>query len=69
MALYKSTILYERGVIKKLAARFNVTDRTVTNAMRFVTEGEQPDLIRATAIKEYGCVLTTRPIIKSNSNT
>ena len=54
MALYKSTILYERGVIKKLAARFNVTDRTVTNAMRFVTEGEQPDLIRATAIKEYG---------------
>lgn len=37
MALYKSTILYERGVIKKLAARFNVTDRTVTNVMRFVT--------------------------------
>lgn len=62
MSTYKSEILYKRGVIPRVAKRFGVTEATVRNAFRFSTEGEQPDLIRKTAIKEYGCVLTQTPI-------
>lgn len=63
MKAIKATILYERGVIPKLAKRFGVTERTVRSALRCVTEGEQPDLIRMVALKEYGCVLRKKPII------
>lgn len=63
MTIYKARILYDKGVIKKLAADFSVSDHTVRNALRFVTEGEQPDLIRKAAIKYYGCVMTKKPII------
>lgn len=62
MAILRPKILYERGVIPKLAKRFSVTENTVRNALRFTTEGEQPDLIRQIAIKEYGCVISQRPI-------
>lgn len=62
MAIYRHRILYEKGVIPRIAKRFGVSDNTVRYALRFVTEGDQPDLIRSTAIKEYGCVLQTKPI-------
>lgn len=62
MAIYRHRILYEKGVIPRIAKRFGVSDNTVRYALRFVTEGEQPDLIRSTALKEYGCVLQTKPI-------
>lgn len=62
MAIYKHRILYEKGVIPKLAKRFGVTENTVRNALRFTTEGEQPDLIRTIALKEYGCALSQKPI-------
>lgn len=59
----KPKILYERGTVVKLAKRFGVTEATVRLALRFATEGEQPDLIRQIALKEYGCVLQRRPIV------
>ena len=65
MAIYRHRILYEKGVIPKLAKRFGVTENTVRNALRFTTEGEQPDLIRSTALKEYGCALSAKPLTLS----
>lgn len=62
MTIFRHRILYEKGVISKLAKRFNVSDHTIRNALRFSTEGEQPDLIRKTALEEYGCVLSKKPI-------
>lgn len=59
----KPKILYERGTVVKLAKRFGVTEATVRLALRFATEGEQPDLIRQVALREYGCVLQRRPIV------
>ena len=53
MTIYKARILYDKGVIQKLAKHFSVSDHTVRNALRFVTEGEQPDAIRNAAIKYY----------------
>lgn len=53
----KPRILYEKGVIKKIANRVGVTEATVRLALRFATEGEQPDLIRKIALTEYGCML------------
>lgn len=64
MAIYRHRILYEKGVIPKLAKRFGVSENTVRNALRFITEGEQPDLIRSTALKEYSCALVGKPISK-----
>lgn len=63
MALYKSRILYEKGVIPKIAKEFNVSENTVRNALRFVTEGEQPDAIRTSALKYYGCALVKKMIM------
>ena len=51
MSLYKARILYEKGVIPKLAKYFGVSEHTVRNALRFVTEGEQPEAIRNEALK------------------
>jgi len=62
MTEYKHRILYERGVISKIAKQFNVADATVRNALRFATEGEQPDKIREAALSAYSCKLTKRPI-------
>lgn len=62
MTIFKHRILYEKGVISKLAVRFNVSEHTVRNALRFSTEGDQPDLIRKVALEEYGCVLAKKPI-------
>ena len=62
MALYKHRILYEKGVVGKLAKRYSVSVQTIRAALRFATEGELPDLIRQTCIKEYGGVVSRRPI-------
>ena len=62
----KPKILYERGTIVKLAKRFGVTEATVRLALRFATEGEQPDLIRQIAINEYGCLLQKKQIVITN---
>lgn len=62
-------ILYEKGVIALLAKRVGVTEQTVRLALRFATEGDQPDLIRQIALEEYGCVLVKKPIIIKKSKT
>lgn len=62
MTIFRHRILYEKGVISQLAKRFSVTPTTVRNALRFATEGDQPNLIRKVALEEYGCVLSTKPM-------
>lgn len=62
MSLCKPRILYEKGVIPKLARHFGVTEHTVRNALRFVTDGEQPEAIRKEALKNYGCALVKKPL-------
>ena len=39
-------ILVERGSVKKLAILFEVSEQTVRNALRYITEGEMPERIR-----------------------
>lgn len=62
MITHKVQILYPKGVISALAADFSVTPATVRNALRFSTVGEQPDLIREKAIKDYNCVISNVPL-------
>ena len=62
MAYYRHRILNEKGVIPQLAKRYNVSENTVRYALRFATEGEQPDLIRKVALEEYGCALSQKPL-------
>lgn len=62
MAIYRHRILYEKGTVPKLAKRFGVCENTIRYALRFYTEGEQPDLIRKVALEEYGCVISTKPM-------
>ncbi len=64
---YKDKILYDKKVIPLLAERFKVSRPTIRNAFRFATEGEQPDLIREIACKEYGCVRKRIPVLTSNN--
>lgn len=59
--MYK-ILLPERGYLQKLAKDVGVTTRTVQYALRFVSEGDQPDLIRERAIKFYGGILIKRPV-------
>lgn len=65
MTLYKARILYEKGVIPKIAKEFKVSENTVRNALRFVTEGEQPDAIRKFALEYCGCALMKKPIMQT----
>lgn len=44
----------KHGTITKLATELGVNERTVRQALRFATEGEQPDLIRQKAVLNYG---------------
>ena len=62
MVISRPRILYERGVIPRIAKRVGCTEATVRRALRCVREGEQPDLLRKVAINEYGCVLQRKPI-------
>lgn len=57
-------ILVETGEKKKLAEYFNVTQQTVRNALRGITEGEQPNRIRSEALKRGG-VEQKRRIVRS----
>lgn len=59
-------ILVETGEKKKLAEYFGVTQQTVRNALRSLTEGEQPDRIRAEALKRGGAVCKRRITRKIN---
>lgn len=59
-------ILVETGEKKKLAEYFGVTQQTVRNALRGLTEGEQPDRIRAEALKRGGAVSKRRITRKIN---
>ncbi len=62
MAITKPKILYERGVIQKMAKAFNVSEQTIRSALQFNTTGELPDKIRKEAIELYGGVLIKKPI-------
>ena len=54
--------MYEKGTVQKMAKAMGVSEGTIRNALRFVTEGEQPDKIRKEAIELYGCALVSKPI-------
>lgn len=47
-------ILVERGSVKKLARFFEVSEQTVRNALRYITEGEMPERIREKALSSGG---------------
>jgi DeoR/GlpR family transcriptional regulator of sugar metabolism len=47
-------ILVERGSVKKLATLFEVSEQTVRNALRYITEGETPERIREKALSSGG---------------
>lgn len=49
-------ILVARGEVQRISKLFNVTDQTVRNALKFITEGDEPDKFRAEAIKGGGKV-------------
>lgn len=54
-------ILVARGEVQRIAALFEVSDQTIRNALKFITEGEEPDRYRKEAIKGGGKI-TGRPI-------
>ena len=59
----KTKILYGRGVVRKLMKEFGVSDNTVRQALKFVTEGEQPEAIRRYALKYLGCKVAVEKIL------
>ena len=58
MAIYRYRILYEKGVITKLSVKFQVTEATVRNALRYSTDSKQAKDIRSEALKNYACQRT-----------
>lgn len=62
---YRQRILYPRGTVPALAKRFGVSEVTVRSALRFATEGEQPNLIREAAIRDFGAKMAKVPVIGS----
>lgn len=59
--VYRYKILCDKGVIPRLAKRFDVSPQTIRAALRFSTASEQSDLIRQTALREYCCALVQTP--------
>lgn len=55
MAIYRHRILYEKGVISKLAAQFNVCEASVRNALRYSSDSKQAKEIRTEAVKNHAC--------------
>lgn len=55
MAIYRHRILYEKGVITKLAEDFSVHESTVRNALRYSTDSTQARDIRNAAVQNYAC--------------
>jgi hypothetical protein len=47
-------ILIFNGDTKRLAKQFGVSTQTVRNALRFITVGDLPDMIRLEAIRRGG---------------
>lgn len=62
MAKYRYQILAKRGAMEEIAKRMNVTTRTVYNALRYITAGEQADTIRQIAICEFDGVEIKKPL-------
>lgn len=62
-------IIVDRGEVIRIATLFNCTDQTVRNALRFVTEGEQPDRIRAEAIRSGGVLRKRQISLKTELST
>lgn len=58
-------ILVERGMVQNLARLFETTPQTVRNALRYHTEGELPDRIRAEAIKQGGAEIKRKMVSTS----
>lgn len=58
MALTNKRIVYPRGTVKELAKRFGVCENTVRYALKFLTDGEQPEAIRKMAVEEYGAAVS-----------
>lgn len=54
-------ILVARGEVQRIAKLFGVSGQTIRNALKFTTEGDDPDRYRTEAIKGGGKV-TGRPI-------
>lgn len=54
----KIEIIYPTGVVKKLAERYKVSERSVRYALKFVTKSDTADAIRKDCIKEFGGQLT-----------
>lgn len=61
-SITKPKILYPRGVVKKMAKSFGVDEKTVRNALNFVTESELAEMIRSEAVKCYGARLVRLPV-------
>lgn len=55
MAIYRHRILYEKGVISKLAEDFSVHESTVRNALRYSSDSKQAKEIRNAAVQRYAC--------------
>lgn len=51
--MIKKRIVCPPGAVKRIAAQYGVCENTVRYALKFLTEGEQPDKIRKTALEEY----------------
>lgn len=58
MAIYRHRILYEKGVILKLASEFNVSEASVRNALRYSSDSKQAKNIREAALQNYACKYT-----------
>ena len=58
-SLYSKRIVVPFGATRRIAEHFGITMQTVRNALRFITEGELPDMIRKEAVTNYGGSLAT----------
>lgn len=57
--IYNKRIIVPTGNVKRIAKAVGVSDQAVRNALRFITEGEQPDRIRREAMENYGGAIST----------
>lgn len=57
--IYAKRIVVPMGNVKRIAEALGVSDQAVRNALRYITQGEQPDRIRKEALKNYGGAVST----------
>lgn len=60
-------ILVDRGEVQRIAKLFEVSEQTIRNALKFITEGEEPDRYRTEAIKGGGAIITRKVKIPQKS--